>query len=369
MVDFLNLRRVNEAHLAEIESAMRRVLRSGWYILGDECAAFEREFADYCGVRHCIGVANGLDALQLALRGLGIGPGDEVLVPSNTFIATWLAVSQLGAQPVPVDPRADTHNIDPARFDAALTARTKAIIAVHLYGQPAEMDRIVAFAQAHRLKVIEDAAQAHGARWRGRRSGGLGDAAGFSFYPGKNLGALGDGGAITTDDDLLAQRLRQLRNYGSAVKYRHEVAGVNSRLDELQAAVLRVKLPALDADNAARAALARRYFAGLRGLALDLPHQTEGADSAWHLFVVRVRGSAGTRNQVQAALAERGVATLIHYPIACHRQGAYASGRWPALPVAEALQDQVLSLPISPVHGADEIDRVIAALRACVPRA
>ncbi len=363
MLDFLNLRKVNAPHQAAIEAAMQRVLQSGWYILGEETAAFERELAAYCGVRHCIGVANGLDALQLALRGLGIGAGDEVLVPANTFIATWLAVSQVGAQPVPVDPRGDTHNIDPDALAAALTPRTRAIMPVHLYGQPAEMDTIGAFAAAHGLKVVEDAAQAHGARWRGVPCGALGDAAGFSFYPGKNLGALGDGGAITTDDDALAERLRQLRNYGSAVKYRHDRIGTNSRLDELQSAVLRAKLATLDAENAARAALARRYLDGLQGLALDLPHQAEGAESAWHLFVVRLHGPAGTRERVQAALTRRGIGTLIHYPIACHRQGAYAGEAWRALPVSDALQHEVLSLPISPVHRADEIDVVIAALR------
>jgi dTDP-4-amino-4,6-dideoxygalactose transaminase len=366
MIDFLNLRRVNAPHEAAIEAALQRVLRSGWYILGDEVAAFEREFAAFCGVRHCIGVANGLDALQLALRGLGVGAGDEVLVPSNTFIATWLAVSQVGASPVPVEPRADTHNIDPARLAAALTPRTRAIMPVHLYGQPAEMDAIDAFAREHGLKVVEDAAQAHGARWKGRRCGALGDAAGFSFYPGKNLGALGDGGAVTTDDDALAERLRKLRNYGSSVKYRHELIGTNSRLDEMQAALLRVKLGALDAENATRAALAARYVAGLQGLALDLPRQAPGAQSAWHLFVVRLHGPAGTRDRVQAALAERGIATLIHYPLACHRQPAYAGQAWPALPIAEALQDSVLSLPISPVHTAAEIDTVVGALRELV---
>lgn len=366
MIDFLNLRQVNAPHEAALAEALQRVLRSGWYILGEECAAFEREFAAFCGVRHCIGVANGLDALTLTLRGLGIGAGDEVLVPSNTFIATWLAVSQVGAVPVPVEPCPDSHNLDPSRLAAALTPRTRAVMPVHLYGQPAQMGPILAFAQQHGLKVIEDAAQAHGARWQGVRCGALGDAAGFSFYPGKNLGALGDGGAVTTNDDALAARLRQLRNYGSSVKYRHEVVGTNSRLDEMQAAVLRVKLPALDAENAARAALARRYLDGLQGLALDLPRQVEGAESAWHLFVVRLHGAPGTRDRVQQALAARGITTLIHYPLACHRQPAYAGNPWPALPIAEDLQERILSLPISPVHRADEIDAVIAALREVV---
>lgn len=366
MIDFLNLLRVNAPHQPAIDEVIQRVLKSGWYILGTECAAFEQEFAEFCGVRHCIGVANGLDALTLTLRGLGIGPGDEVIVPANTFIATWLAVSQVGASPVPVDPRRDSHNIDPERLEAALTPRTRAIMPVHLYGQPAQMDEILSFAQRHGLKVIEDAAQAHGARWRGVRCGALGDAAGFSFYPGKNLGALGDGGAITTNDDALAERLRQLRNYGSSVKYRHELTGTNSRLDELQAAVLRIKLQSLDVENAARAHLAQRYLEGLRGLALDLPLQVEGAESAWHLFVVSLHGETGKRDQVQQALAARGISTLIHYPLACHRQPCYAAQDWPALPVADDLQHRILSLPISPVHQVEEIDQVIAALREAV---
>jgi dTDP-4-amino-4,6-dideoxygalactose transaminase len=363
MIDFLNLRKVNAPHEAALEQAVQRVLRSGWYILGEEVAAFEREFAAYCGVSHCIAVANGLDALQLSLRALRIGAGDEVLVPSNTFIATWLAVSQVGATPVPVEPCPGTHNLDPDRLAAALTPRTRAIMPVHLYGQPAEMDAICTFAQAHGLKVIEDAAQAHGARWQGRRCGGLGDVAGFSFYPGKNLGALGDGGAITTNDATLAATLRKLRNYGSTVKYRHDLVGTNSRLDEVQAAMLRVKLPALDAENAARAALARRYMAGLQGLPLDLPVQADGAESSWHLFVIRLHGPAGTRDRVLAELAARGITALIHYPLACHQQPAYADQRWPDLPIAASLQHEVLSLPISPVHAEAEIDEVIAALR------
>ena len=363
MIDFLNLRKVNAPHEAALEQAMQRVLRSGWYILGEEVAAFEREFAAYCEVGHCIAVANGLDALQLSLRALGIGPGDEVLVPSNTFIATWLAVSQVGATPVPVEPRPGTHNIDPSRLAGALTPRTRAIMPVHLYGQPAEMDAICAFAQAHGLKVVEDAAQAHGARWQGRRCGGLGDAAGFSFYPGKNLGALGDGGAITTNDAALAAALRKLRNYGSSVKYRHDLVGTNSRLDEVQAAMLRVKLQALDGENAARAALARRYLAGLQGLPLDLPMQAGGAESSWHLFVITLHGPAGTRDRVLAELAARGITALIHYPLACHEQPAYAGQTWPDLPIASSLQHAVLSLPISPVHTDSEIDEVIAALR------
>ena len=362
MIEFLNLRRVNAPHEAALQAAQLRVLRSGWYILGEETAAFETEFASYCGVRHCIGVANGLDALVLILRGLDIGPGDEVIVPANTFIATWLAVCQVGARPVPVDPRPGTGNLDPDRLQAALTPRTRAVMPVHLYGQPAEMDAISSFAGRHKLHVIEDAAQAHGARYGGTRVGGLGVAAGFSFYPGKNLGALGDGGAVTTNDDELAQRIRTLRNYGSREKYRHEVIGVNSRLDELQAAMLRAKLPALDAENAARGRIAARYLEGLADVTVELPATAARCEPVWHLFVVQV----DDRARVQQALAERGIGTMIHYPIACHRQPAFAGQPWPPLPVSDHLQDRILSLPISPVHAPQEIDTVIEALAQVV---
>ncbi len=364
MIDFLSLKQVNAPHRTAIQAALTRVLDSGWYVLGAEVEAFEREFAAYCGTTHCIAVANGLDALHLILRGYGIGPGDEVIVPSNTFIATWLAVTQAGATPVPVDPDEHTHNIDPQRIEAAITPRTCAIMPVHLYGQPADMDAIMEIADRHGLRVVEDAAQAHGARYHGRRAGSLGDAAGFSFYPGKNLGALGDGGAITTSDDALAARLRQLRNYGSSIKYRHDVAGFNSRLDELQAAVLRAKLPHLDAENAARRACAAGYLQALDDAPLRLPHVLPGAEPVWHLFVVR----SSQRDALQAGLRERGIGTLVHYPLACHRQGAYAGRAWPALPVAERLQHEVLSLPIAPYLHARDVHTVAQAVHAaCAP--
>lgn len=365
-VEFLNLARVNAPHDAALRQAMGRVLDSGWYVLGRECEAFEQEFARFCGAAHAVGVANGLDALHLILRALDIGPGDEVIVPSNTFIATWLAVSQAGATPVPVEPDERSHNLDPRLIEAAITPRTKAIMPVHLYGLPAEMDAINAIARRHGLKVIEDAAQAHGAIYQGRRAGSLGDAAGFSFYPGKNLGALGDGGAVTTSDAALAERLRRLRNYGSSVKYRHEVAGVNSRLDEIQAAVLRVKLPQLGRENAARACIARAYQSALQDLHDDgllvLPQEPMGLESSWHLFVVRTHRRAA----VQARLNELGIGTLVHYPTACHLQGAYAGRPWPSLPLAERLQHEVLSLPMAPYLGGDEVVAVVAALRKAV---
>ena len=366
MIEFLNLRRVNAVHRTALRAAVDRVIDSGWYILGEETDRFEAEFAEYCGVRHCIGVANGLDALTLILRALDIGPGDEVIVPANTFIATWLAVTQVGAIPVAVDPLADTCNMDPDAAERAITPRTRAIMPVHLYGQAADMTRIGEIAARHRLLVVEDAAQAHGARHRGRRVGGLGGAAAFSFYPGKNLGALGDGGAVTTDDDALADRIRTLRNYGSKQKYRHDVAGVNSRLDEIQAAMLRAKLASLDVENDVRRTHARAYLAGLADAAVGLPVVAPEAEAVWHLFVVR----HPRRDEIQRELAARGVGTMIHYPLACHRQPPYASRAWPPLPITERLQDEVLSLPISPVHEPHEIEAVITALRAIVgPRA
>jgi dTDP-4-amino-4,6-dideoxygalactose transaminase len=352
MIEFLNLKRANAPHEPELREAMLRVLDSGWYILGEECSTFEREFANYCGTKHCIGVANGLDALHLILRAYGIGPGDEVIVPSHTFIATWLAVTQAGATPVPVEPDPTTFNLDPERITEALTPRTRAIMPVHLYGHPAEMDAIRAIAEAHGLKVIEDAAQAHGARYRGRRAGSLGDAAGFSFYPGKNLGALGDGGAITTSDDALAERLRKLRNYGSSIKYKHEVQGYNSRLDELQAAVLRIKLVHLDTENAARRRLAAQYTSALQGLPVALPRALPHVEPVWHLFVV------GT-TQREALMAH-----LTHYPTACHAQPAYANFQWPALPIAERLAREVLSLPMAPYLLPEDVETVAHALRS-----
>jgi dTDP-4-amino-4,6-dideoxygalactose transaminase len=361
-IPFLDLKRINAEHDTAIRAAIDRVLASGWYILGDETKAFEREFAAYCEAKHCIGVANGLDALNLILRAYDIGAGDEVIVPSNTFIATWLAVSQSGATPVPVEPNPATHNMDPALIEAAITPRTKAIMPVHLYGQTAEMAPIMELARRHGLKVIEDAAQAHGARWQGRRAGSLGDAAGFSFYPGKNLGALGDGGAITTNDDALAARLRMLHNYGASIKYHHEVAGVNSRLDELQSAVLRAKLPALDAENEARRRVAALYTAALQGLPLDLPVQADGAEAVWHLYVIGTE----RRGAVQAALSEAGIGHLVHYPIACHKQKAYAGTTWPPLPVAEHLAECVLSLPIAPYMTADDVGQVAGVVRAAL---
>lgn len=343
-IPFLDIRGLNESVRLDLRTAFERVMDSGWFILGRELETFERRFAQYCKARHCIGVGNGLDALHLILRAMDIGPGDEVIVPSHTFIATWLAVTYAGATPVAVEPDARTFNLDPAQIEHAITPRTRAILAVHLYGQPADMDAITGIARRHGLRVIEDAAQAHGARFRGKPVGGLGDAAGFSFYPGKNLGALGDGGAVTTQDDALAARLRELRNYGSPEKYVHTQLGFNSRLDELQAAFLSEKLKHLDRWNRERQEQAALYLASLPGDCMILPIVPEWADPVWHLFVVQVPA----RDELMGFLRERDIQCLIHYPIPPHLQQAYAVSEQAAgaLPVAERLAREILSLPI-----------------------
>ena len=360
-VPFLDLKAAYLELKPEIDAAVARVLDSGWYILGEEVDAFEAEFASYCGSRHCIGVANGLDALHLALRALDVGPGDEVIVPSNTYIATWLAVSQCGATPVPVEPDPLTHNLDPARIAAAITPRTRVLMPVHLYGQPVDIDPLLALAREHGLRVVEDAAQAHGARYRGKRIGAHGDLVAWSFYPGKNLGALGDAGALTTDDAGLAERLRVLRNYGSRVKYVNDEAGWNSRLDPLQAAALRVKLRHLDAWNARRAALAATYDEALSEFDLVRPSVPHWAGPAWHLYVVQI----DRRDEVQRGLAARGIGSLIHYPIPPHRQQAYAQAGLAegSLPIAERLAARVLSLPMGPQLDPAAPRIVAAALR------
>ena len=363
-VPFLDLQAPYRELRGAIDGAMQRVLERGWYVLGEEVRGFEAEFAAYCGAAHCVGISNGLDALQLVLRAWGIGPGDEVIVPSHTFIATWLAVTYVGATPVPVEVDPATYNLDAALMEAAITPKTRALIAVHLYGQPADMSAIGAVAARHGLRVLEDAAQAQGARLHGRRAGALGHAAAWSFYPGKNLGALGDAGAVTTDDGELAERVRLLANYGSARKYEHVAQGMNARLDELQAAVLREKLPVLDAWNARRAQVADRYLQAFADGPLGLPTAAPGADPVWHLFVVR----STERDALQARLASAGVHTLVHYPTPPHRQPAYAEfapealggDRWP---LASRLASEVLSLPIGPHVTDEQVDRVIRVVR------
>jgi dTDP-4-amino-4,6-dideoxygalactose transaminase len=360
LIPFLDLKAPHVELREEIAAAIDRVVSSGWYILGPEVEAFEAEYAAYCEADHCVGLANGLDALHLALRALDVGLGDEVIVPSNTYIATWLAVSQCGATPVPVEPVEATYNIDPALIEAAITPRTKVILPVHLYGQPADMDPILAIARKHGLRVLEDGAQAHGARYKGKRIGAHGDIVAWSFYPGKNLGALGDGGAITTSDPVLADRIRVLRNYGSRVKYVNEVQGYNSRLDSIQAAILRVKLEHLDAWNARRTELAREYRAALKNSSVLLPYVPEWADPAWHLFVVR----HPRRDSLQKRLAAASVGSLIHYPIPPHKQNAYSQQGFDAgdFPIASRIADEVLSLPMGPHLRSEQVQSVVAAL-------
>lgn len=361
-VPFVSFRPMERELDANLRGAFDRVLQNSWYIEGREDEAFEKAFADYCGAAYCIGCGNGLDSLVLILKALGIGPGDEVIVPSNTFIATVLAVSYAGAAPVLVEPQLATYNIDPNRIEAAITPRTKAIIAVHLYGQCAEMDAINTIAKAHGLKVIEDAAQAHGATWQGRRAGSLADAAGFSFYPGKNLGALGDAGCVTTNDPDLAKKVRALGNYGSDFKYHHIYKGQNSRLDELQAAFLAAKLPHLDRMNARRRQIAARYCAGITNPAVVLPTVAEGCEHVYHIFAVRSQA----RDALEAHLNALGIGTNKHYPTPIHLQGAYRElGLGPgALPIAEEISATELSLPMYYGMTEEQVQAVIDAVNS-----
>ena len=359
-IPFLDLSRLHVSIQEQLDQAYRRVMDSGWFILGPELEAFETEFAAYCQVKHCIGVGNGLEALDLLLRAYEIGPGDEVIVPSNTFIATWLAVSQCGATPVPVEPDIQTHNLDPFHIEEAITPSTRAILPVHLYGQTADMDPINALALKHKLIVIEDSAQAQGAIYKGRRAGSLGHAAATSFYPGKNLGALGDGGAVTTNDDTIAHKVKLLRNYGSSQKYHHDIPGTNSRLDELQAAFLRVKLNELDRCNEERRRIATSYSEQLEGCSILTPCFHPDVIPVWHLYVVR----SVKRDALKAYLDEHGIATVIHYPIAPHHQPCYQEFRMHNLPIADQLAKEVLSLPIYPGLRDEEIQAVGHAVRA-----
>ncbi|MDP3071577.1 MAG: DegT/DnrJ/EryC1/StrS family aminotransferase [Opitutaceae bacterium] len=367
-VPILELKPAYEELRPELDAAYRRVMESGWLLLGKELEAFESEYAASVGVKHCIGVANGLEALQLVLMARGIGPGDEVIVPSHGYIATWLAVTHVGARPIPCEPDPQTYNLDPAQIEPLITKRTKAILPIHLYGQTADMTAINAIAARHGLFVLEDAAQSHGALCHGRAAGALGHAAGVSFYPSKNLGAMADAGAVTTSDDDLAEKIRHLRNYGSKVRYQNEYLGMNSRLSELQAAFLRAKLPKLAEWNARRATIAARYQAELGALAgLTLPHVVPWADPVWHLFVVRT----ARRDALQQHLAAVGVGTQIHYPVPPHRSHAYAGTGWNRgdFPLAEKFADEVLSLPIGPHLSHDQVDHVCAAVRTFFTRA
>lgn len=370
MIKFLDLHKVNERFRGEMDAATKRVLDSGWYLLGKEVERFETDFAAYCGVKHCIGVANGLDALKLIVKAYGFGPGDEIIAPANTYIASILAISDNGATPVLVEPKWETRLIDEDRIEAAITPRTKAIMVVHLYGRAMNMAKVWELAKKYNLKVIEDSAQAHGAGFAGRRCGNLGDASGFSFYPGKNLGCLGDGGAVTTNDDALAEKVRALRNYGSDVKYHFPYRGTNSRLDEIQAAWLGVKLPHLDADNRRRAEIAARYIREIRNPLIELPQDPNQTieqsnnrtilSHVWHVFAI----TCPQRDRLQKHLTDNDIQTVIHYPIPPHKQPCYREWNDRSYPITERIHDQVLSIPIGPTNTDSEVDAVIAAVNA-----
>jgi len=361
-IPFLDMSSPYQELKDELDQAYFRVMNSGWYILGSEVEAFESEFSSYCGARYCVGVGNGLEALHLILRAYGIGEGDEVIVPANTYIATWLAVSYAGAKPVPVEPDESTYNIDPNRIETALSSRTKAILPVHLYGQPAQMEQIVVIANRHHLLVIEDAAQSQGAEFKRKKTGNLGDAAGYSFYPGKNFGAFGDAGAVLTNDAQLAEKVRMLRNYGSQVKYYNEMKGFNSRLDPLQAAFLRVKLPYLNEWNTRRSIIADFYLRELAGVpGLILPKIAEGALPIWHLFVIR----HPKRDDLQRHLNDSGIGTLIHYPVPPHLSKAYRDlgVEVGAHPITEAIAQTVLSIPIGPHLSMEQASVVVQSVK------
>ena len=356
-VPFLDLKRSYDALRPQIEEAVLRSLRSGWYILSEDVSRFEEQFANYCGTNHAIGVSNGLDALKLALMAVGVGAGDEVIVPSHTFVATWLAVTGCGATPVPVEPEETTYNIDASKIEEVITPRTKAIVPVHLYGQPVDLSPILEIARTNGLRVVEDAAQAHGAIYRGKKLGGHGDAVAWSFYPGKNLGALGDAGGVTCNDPEIAETLRRLRNYGSIEKHQHEIEGLNCRLDPVQAAALSVKLAHLDTMNSNRASIAKRYLDRINPVEFGLPFVAKDRDPVWHLFVIR----HPDRDKLQANLAKKGIATQVHYPIAPSRQAAFSSMKR-ACPIAEMLADEILSLPIDPHMTDADVDEVVCAV-------
>ncbi len=361
MIKFLDLQKINLAHQQEIEEKLLQTFRSGWYLLGNEVKAFEEQLAAYTGAKHAIGVANGLDALRLILRGyieMGVmQKGDEIIVPANTYIASILAISDNGLVPVLVEPSLDNYNIDIDKIEEKITSKTKAILIVHLYGRVVFSDKLKKLAEENNLKIIEDNAQAIGAEWNGIKTGNLGDAAGFSFYPGKNLGALGDAGGITTNDGELAKTIRALANYGSNQKYVNIYQGLNSRLDEIQAAVLGVKLKYIDAENSRRKEIAKRYIAEIKNPNIILPENPANeAEHVWHLFVIRTE----SREQLQNYLTENGVQTLIHYPIPPHKQDAYKDWNNLSFPITEQIHDEVLSLPISPVMSDGEIENVIS---------
>lgn len=359
-ISFLDLARVNNRFRSEIDERIRNILDKGWFLQGEQNDLFCRHFAEYCGTKYALGVANGLDALNLIIKAHGFGPGDEIIVPANTYIATILAISENGCTPVLVEPTLETCNIDPDRIEEAVTARTRAIMVVHLYGQAVRMEKIWALAEKYHLKVFEDCAQAHGALYQGRRVGNLSDAGAFSFYPGKNLGCMGDGGGITTNDRELFEKIKALANYGSDRKYHHIYKGTNSRLDEIQAAVLDVKLGRLDADNARRREIAARYRSGIINPLIALPQTYDEQAAVWHVFTVRTE----RRDEFQQYLAEKGVHTIIHYPTPPHRQLAYAEWKDLSFPITERIHREIISLPMSPVMTEEEVRFVVDTVNA-----
>lgn len=356
MIKFLDLHKINERYRNEIDSRIKNVLDSGWYLLGKENEEFSKNFAQYCGAKYAIGVANGLDALKLSIMALGFGNGDEIIVPSNTYIASILAISQCGCKPVLVEPDITTYNINPDLIENAVTSKTKAILVVHLYGQAADMTKINKIAEKYNLKVIEDAAQAHGASHNGVRTGNLGHIAGFSFYPGKNLGCVGDGGAVTTNDEELYNKVKALRNYGSHKKYENLYIGLNSRLDELQAGILDVKLKYLDNDNKYRRKVAKYYIENIKNKKIILPNYSE--EHVYHIFAVRTEN----RNELQNYLKENGIETLIHYPIPPHQQVCYKGQLGENYPVSEQIHSSILSLPISQVIENEEVEKIVEVI-------
>jgi dTDP-4-amino-4,6-dideoxygalactose transaminase len=357
MIKFLDVSAINLRQKDALMNALINVVEGNRYILGEEVERFEKEYADYCGAKYCIGVANGLDALTLILKGYGIGEGVEVIVPANTYIASILAISANGATPILVEPSIETYNIDVHRIEEKITTKTKAIMVVHLYGQTVDMEPVLALAKKYDLKIIEDAAQAHGATYNNMRVGSIGDAAGFSFYPGKNLGAIGDGGAITTNDPVLAEKITAIRNYGSTTKYVNQFKGVNSRLDEVQAAFLRVKLPILDQDNQRRREIAKFYSTHIKNPEVILPiaNVDKNTSHVWHVFTVRVKD----RKHFQEYMLGNGIETIIHYPIPPHKQEAYSEWNQQSYPITEKIHEEIISLPISPVMASSEIEEVV----------
>lgn len=358
MIKFLDLYKINERLRKEINGKITQVLDSGWYLLGEETENFEQNFAKYCGVKHCIGVANGLESLNLIIRGYGFAQGDEIIVPANTYIASILSISENGCTPILVEPDINTYNINPDLIEKKITSKTKAIMVVHLYGQAVQMDKIWTLAKKYNLKIIEDSAQAHGAKYQNQRVGSLGDASGFSFYPGKNLGCVGDGGCVTTNDDELAQKIKALRNYGSHKKYHNVFIGMNSRLDEIQAGILDIKLKFLDEDNQKRKEIAKYYRKNIKNSSIILPNVYAEDAHVWHLFVVRTK----QRDNFQKYLLDNEIQTIIHYPIPPHKQECYKLWNNLSYPITEEIHKSVLSLPISPVMSDDEVKKVVEVI-------